>query len=102
MVRRPPRVTRTDTLFPYPTRFRSQPTGPLGAFEQDHRRWAYDFAGGLPSGRPRPAALPHAWPSRLPGNGGMEALASGKGVTLVISESLRTSTGAAEIGRAHV
>src|SRR3546814_3427807 len=24
MIRRPPRATRTDTLFPYPTRFRSQ------------------------------------------------------------------------------
>src|SRR3546814_1250352 len=32
-----------------------QPTGALVAFEQDHRLWAYDFAGGLPSGRPRPA-----------------------------------------------
>ncbi|API60715.1 hypothetical protein BSL82_16640 [Tardibacter chloracetimidivorans] len=72
-----------------------QPTGALVAFEQDHRLWAYDFAGGLPLGRPRPAALPPAWLSRLPGNGGMEALASGEGVTLVISESLRTSTGAA-------
>src|SRR3546814_10720097 len=25
MIRRPPRSTRTDTLFPYTTRFRSQP-----------------------------------------------------------------------------
>src|SRR3546814_5178625 len=27
MIRRPPRSTRTDTLFPYTTLFRSQPTG---------------------------------------------------------------------------
>lgn len=72
-----------------------QPTGALVAFEQDHRLWAYDLAGGLASGRPRPAALPPAWLSHLPGNGGMEALASGEGVALIISESLRTSTGAA-------
>src|SRR3546814_12894938 len=27
MIRHPPRSTRTDTLFPYTTRFRSQPSG---------------------------------------------------------------------------
>src|SRR3546814_11181093 len=27
MIRRPPRATRTDTLFPYTTRFRSEPAG---------------------------------------------------------------------------
>src|SRR3546814_13592450 len=29
MIRRPPRSTRTDTLFPYTTLFRSQPADPL-------------------------------------------------------------------------
>src|SRR3546814_8902668 len=29
MIRRPPRSTRTDTLFPYTTLFRSRPTKPL-------------------------------------------------------------------------
>src|SRR3546814_18274954 len=29
MIRRPPRSTRTDTLFPYTTLFRSRPTGEL-------------------------------------------------------------------------
>src|SRR3546814_20975395 len=28
MIRRPPRSTRTDTLFPYTTLFRSRPSGP--------------------------------------------------------------------------
>src|SRR3546814_16353177 len=28
MIRRPPRSTRTDTLFPYTTLFRSDPNGP--------------------------------------------------------------------------
>src|SRR3546814_6378905 len=31
MIRRPPRSTRPDTLFPYTTRFRSPPAAPLGA-----------------------------------------------------------------------
>src|SRR3546814_6760032 len=35
MIRRPPRSTRTDTLFPYTTLFRS---GDLAIFEEDHRR----------------------------------------------------------------
>src|SRR3546814_7899570 len=30
MIRRPPRATRTDTLFPYTTLFRSDPLGRLG------------------------------------------------------------------------
>src|SRR3546814_3659655 len=36
MIRRPPRSTRTDTLFPYTTLFRSArpPDAALGAFEQ--------------------------------------------------------------------
>src|SRR3546814_11079732 len=31
MLRRPPRSTRTDTLFPYPTLFRSVPVGRTGS-----------------------------------------------------------------------
>src|SRR3546814_13908658 len=31
MIRRPPRSTRTDTLCPYTTRFRSSPIGTMGA-----------------------------------------------------------------------
>src|SRR3546814_5549118 len=33
MIRRPPRSTRTDTLFPYTTRFRSAVEGELGMFD---------------------------------------------------------------------
>src|SRR3546814_19898922 len=36
MIRRPPRSTRTDTLFPYTTLFRSQPTPASGNSRQ---RW---------------------------------------------------------------
>src|SRR3546814_4552391 len=43
MIRRPPRSTRTDTLFPYTTLFRS-----VGSFITDSRswRWGLGFAGG--------------------------------------------------------
>src|SRR3546814_20997438 len=32
MIRRPPRSTRTDTLFPYTTRFRSADAGGMGLY----------------------------------------------------------------------
>src|SRR3546814_1201300 len=35
MIRRPPRSTRTDTLFPYTTLFRSHPAGPAAIEETD-------------------------------------------------------------------
>src|SRR3546814_14777381 len=41
MIRRPPRSTRTDTLFPYTTLFRSEwSLAELKAQEQMHTRWA--------------------------------------------------------------
>src|SRR3546814_14633222 len=39
MIRRPPRSTRTDTLFPYTTLFRSQPLGAGVANTQAALRW---------------------------------------------------------------
>src|SRR3546814_2660952 len=41
MIRRPPRSTRTDTLFPYTTLFRSAPKKSTRYFEQDHLRWRF-------------------------------------------------------------
>src|SRR3546814_14761986 len=38
MIRRPPRSTRTDTLFPYTTLFRSQPLRAGDLRERDDRR----------------------------------------------------------------
>src|SRR3546814_19809319 len=38
MIRRPPRSTRTDTLFPYTTLFRSGALGPSGTAADRHRR----------------------------------------------------------------
>src|SRR3546814_6596476 len=38
MLRRPPRITRTDTLFPYTTLFRSRPRDAHGEPRQRHPR----------------------------------------------------------------
>src|SRR3546814_12706390 len=38
MIRRPPRSTRTDTLFPYTTLFRSPRSGPAGNEARHHCR----------------------------------------------------------------
>src|SRR3546814_17889116 len=40
MIRRPPRSTRTDTLFPYTTLFRSDPTANKGFFNRTGRKAA--------------------------------------------------------------
>src|SRR3546814_886721 len=47
MIRRPPRSTRTDTLFPYTTLFRSQGSG----FEAGHRRGTDEAEAVLVPGR---------------------------------------------------
>src|SRR3546814_18365413 len=56
LIRRPPRSTRTDTLFPYTTLFRSVPSAPLRA---DERR----------GGRAYGARVPLCRGSRTPGQG---------------------------------
>src|SRR3546814_11713381 len=56
MMRRPPRSTRTDTLFPYTTLFRS-------AGDADHdadQCGSHSIADGLPEYRCRPGAKRHA------------------------------------------
>src|SRR3546814_3569289 len=53
MLRRPPRSTRTDTLFPYTTLFRPDVEIGVGGFP-DHRGRRPDGAG-LRAGRDRPA-----------------------------------------------
>src|SRR3546814_7726416 len=58
MIRRPPRSTRTDTLFPYTTRFRSV-HAVLGAFRRKHQ--AAEGAAGMErhrAGRQREALRP--------------------------------------------
>src|SRR3546814_21202709 len=46
MIRRPPRSTRTDTLFPYTTLFRAQQAATIGAVqEEQHRAKVRQLAG---------------------------------------------------------
>src|SRR3546814_408426 len=52
MIRRPPRSTRTDTLFPYTTLFRSDP-GP----GEPHVNDESDISGTTPRRRPKPDVL---------------------------------------------
>src|SRR3546814_1544054 len=47
MIRRPPRSTRTDTLFPYTTLFRSPAAGAAPA---QARRWSSETAAAPPAG----------------------------------------------------
>src|SRR3546814_18897787 len=51
MIRRPPRSTRTDTLFPYTTLFRSPPRADRDADQSDRDR--ADGGGGLAAGKTR-------------------------------------------------
>src|SRR3546814_4626485 len=63
MIRRPPRSTRTDTLFPYTTLFRSgQGAGALADHRPAADRGGAAAGGALPYGRcrPRRAAAGHA------------------------------------------
>src|SRR3546814_4873984 len=56
MIRRPPRSTRTDTLFPYTTLFRSVDDPPdIGC---EHKERNHVFPGSLPSGDNRGVFLP--------------------------------------------
>src|SRR3546814_20072394 len=59
IIRLPPRSTRTDTLFPYTTRFRSHPDGTRGADRHAPRSGDARTAT-APSGRDRRATGPHA------------------------------------------
>src|SRR3546814_20573143 len=63
MIRRPPRSTRTDTLCPYTTLFRSQAQGPgRGRPVLHRRRETGDLADSPPyHGNRRPQAPPASW-----------------------------------------
>src|SRR3546814_16619913 len=64
MIRRPPRSTRTDTLFPYTTLFRSplavkeSASAPRGRSSANSMRWR---TGGLHGETPRQPVNPDCW-----------------------------------------
>src|SRR3546814_4713466 len=112
MIRRPPRSTRTDTLLPYTTLFRSQPAGRgqgRGAFR--HRQ--IERGNGDTNGRPRPRPRrpprgnrPHALRCRSDGGSARAGGAiAGGGVMAEPTITLWRPVGLAElalkIGRAH-
>src|SRR3546814_17853947 len=69
MIRRPPRSTRTDTLFPYTTLFRSRHRGPgLQAVRLDRIDRDPDLAGRRPSADADDGGL-HAQCQTAPGTG---------------------------------
>src|SRR3546814_5854436 len=76
MIRRPPRSTRTDTLFPYTTLFRSQADRHLG-----------QRPGALRGGR---------------GAAGRQRGRSGQPLAAAVTNSIFTSPSLPQIGRAHV
>src|SRR3546814_19139503 len=103
MIRRPPRSTRTDTLFPYTTLFRSSSrrgrsrTGVAAVLmglllEQFRTREAADRSARL--------AEPASLKATLAGIG--QKIESGGGQTLSAVESKIWNTAAVKIGRAHV
>src|SRR3546814_21142217 len=59
MIRRPPRLTRTDTLFPYTTLFRSRCVADRGCLQLVHRC-------------PQKADIPKCAPTDAPTVGGMQ------------------------------
>src|SRR3546814_18955667 len=59
MIRRPPRSTRTDTLFPYTTLFRSTPAHGVGTGTQALAQRARD----LPGGKDQAVLLSHPLPA---------------------------------------
>src|SRR3546814_14783731 len=97
MIRRPPRSTRTDTLFPYTTLFRSLTLGLAEA------RAAQDIVIGVNA--LDYSGYPDCRPEFIAGFEKLAALATrdgDKGVDFHIHAPLQHMTKADKIGRAHV
>src|SRR3546814_15022032 len=105
MIRRPPRSTRTDTLFPYTTLFRSeQPAQPgfgVEAGTGDQFRHERPAVGtDVQERRHRPGPLPDAEvrPDRLAPQGTQQLVVAVRGVDDLVEDVAAHG----EIGRAHV
>src|SRR3546814_11845066 len=97
MVRRPPRATRTDTLFPYTALFRSPVSGgPAGA----RAGTLAVMAGGDPADVERARPILTCFAGRITHMGGVGAGQATKACNQMISAA--AMAGISEIGRAHV
>src|SRR3546814_5949438 len=100
MIRRPPRSTRTDTLFPYTTLFRS-----LGPGEAARIDFVVDLTGSPPNGNYGTLANQnHAFDSHYNANGASALftnITNSSSVRLVARDDIDTDNDI-EIGRAHV
>src|SRR3546814_11373996 len=107
MIRRPPRSTHTDTLFPYTTLFRSYLRLSIparGAAPGAARHGPVRPLGGhrLDPGERLPAASRCQAPRHAAHRAGMEALHPGDAARRRLWLLLRAAAGNREIGRAHV
>src|SRR3546814_10183226 len=65
MIRRPPRSTRTDTLFPYTTLFRSEGRGPLEAYDGVSSRFSFSSRDAEPMAGYRQVATTQEGPTMV-------------------------------------
>src|SRR3546814_16765340 len=110
MIRRPPRSTRTDTLFPYTTLFRS--------LLEDHAAWEIIVRGSSAGGNLAAALMLRARDEGLPFPAGLvlatpeldltesgDSFQTNEGIDVVLKGSLMAANllyAAGQIGRAHV
>src|SRR3546814_12424385 len=96
MILRPPRSTRTDTLFPYTTLFRSGPGKPGGGAAASHHQ-ILDLSGAVAA-----ATAPRASSSALEAGDQLLRYGSNFGGVGGLSAIAAYNSAEREIGRAHV
>src|SRR3546814_17192994 len=99
MIRRPPRSTRTDTLFPYTTLFRSR--RPPASITRVRRSASRMISSRGPTAWIRPSLTATAWPSGLARSSVVTRALVMIVSAMPFSSELR-AVAQAEIGRAHV
>src|SRR3546814_6721342 len=108
MIRRPPRSTRTDTLFPYTTLFRSDAAGELGVKQNSLKRFSRVHAASLALCPALMLALPAAAQDAAPdaattsADTPATAPAAAAPADVFDTISLPATPSAAPIGSAHV
>src|SRR3546814_3528262 len=99
MIRRPPRSTRTDTLFPYTTLFRSNARGVCSGVGSSQHLYATNFLSNGPQGALLPVAAGVGLDRRTRGTDGIAVSFIGEGT---LGEGILYETLNLQIGSAHV